>query len=48
LGGGDDGVFSGKDGAFMKDTPFKINLLALSVKIMRQAIPDYQIQLGYS
>jgi hypothetical protein len=34
-------VFFGKDGVFMEATPLKINLLALSAKIMRQSMPDY-------
>jgi hypothetical protein len=42
LGGGDDDVFSGKDDVLMKATPFKINLMVLSAKIMQQSMPDYQ------
>jgi hypothetical protein len=45
LGGGDDVVFSDKDGVFMEATPLKINLMALSAKIMRHSIPDYQTLL---
>ena len=34
-------VFSGKEGVFLKVTLPKINLAALSAKIMRQSMPDY-------
>jgi len=45
FGGGENVIFSGKDGVFMNLTPFKINLMALSAKIMRQSTPDYQAHL---
>lgn len=34
--------FSSRMVVFMKVTPFEINLMGLSTKIMRQSVPDYQ------